>query len=98
MAQPGGSGVVGPFPDGIDTDDAREEYDKLRRRLLWKVPSGLYVIGSTDKAERRNGMTLNWLTQISFDPKTGGHRRREHRGDARVDRGEQRVQRELHRP
>ncbi len=33
------------------------------------MPSGLYVVGSTDKAERRNGMTLNWATQVSFDPK-----------------------------
>jgi len=33
------------------------------------MPSGLYVVGSTDKGERRNGMTLNWATQVSFDPK-----------------------------
>src|SRR5690349_20669898 len=72
MAQPGGTPVIGPFPPGVEGDDAQEEYDKLRRRLLWSVPSGLYVIGSTDKAERRNGMTLNWLTQVSFDPKWMG--------------------------
>jgi flavin reductase (DIM6/NTAB) family NADH-FMN oxidoreductase RutF len=58
-------GPVPPFPDGADPD----EYDRLRRRVLWKMPSGLYVVGSTDKGERRNGMTLNWATQISFDPK-----------------------------
>jgi flavin reductase (DIM6/NTAB) family NADH-FMN oxidoreductase RutF len=58
-------GPVPPLPDGTDPD----EYDRLRRRVLWKMPSGLYVIGSTDKAERRNGMTLNWATQVSFDPK-----------------------------
>jgi flavin reductase (DIM6/NTAB) family NADH-FMN oxidoreductase RutF len=58
-------GPVAPFPDGADPD----EYDRLRRRVLWKMPSGLYVIGSTDKAGRRNGMTLNWVTQVSFDPK-----------------------------
>jgi flavin reductase (DIM6/NTAB) family NADH-FMN oxidoreductase RutF len=72
MTKPGGSGVVGPFPPGVDSDEAREEYDRLRRRVLWKSPSGLYVIGSTDGADRRNGMTLNWLTQISFDPKWVG--------------------------
>ena len=33
------------------------------------MPSGLYVVGSTDQAQRRNGMTLNWATQVSFDPK-----------------------------
>jgi flavin reductase (DIM6/NTAB) family NADH-FMN oxidoreductase RutF len=58
-------GPVPPFPPGADPD----EYDRLRRRVLWKMPSGLYVVGSTDKAERRNGMTLNWATQLSFDPK-----------------------------
>lgn len=58
-------GPVPPFPDGADPD----EYDRLRRRVLWKMPSGLYVVGSTDKAARRNGMTLNWATQVSFDPK-----------------------------
>jgi flavin reductase (DIM6/NTAB) family NADH-FMN oxidoreductase RutF len=61
-------GPVPPFPEGADAD----EYDRLRRRVLWKMPSGLYVIGSTDKADRRNGMTLNWATQVSFDPKLLG--------------------------
>jgi flavin reductase (DIM6/NTAB) family NADH-FMN oxidoreductase RutF len=58
-------GPIPPFPDGADPD----EYDRLRRRVLWKMPSGLYIVGSTDKGDRRNGMTLNWATQLSFDPK-----------------------------
>ena len=61
-------GPVPPFPEGADPD----EYDRLRRRVLWKMPSGLYIVGSTDKAQRRNGMTLNWATQVSFDPKMVG--------------------------
>jgi flavin reductase (DIM6/NTAB) family NADH-FMN oxidoreductase RutF len=72
MAEPGGSGPVGPYPPGVDTDDQKDEYDRLRRRVLWKMPSGLYVVGSTDGAERRNGMTMNWVTQLSFDPKLVG--------------------------
>ena len=44
------------------------EYDKLRRRVLWTFPSGLFVIGSR-VGERRNLMTANWVTQVSFDPK-----------------------------
>lgn len=48
-------GPVPPFPEGADPD----EFDRLRRRVLRKMPSGLYVIGSTDKAARRNGMILN---------------------------------------
>src|SRR5262249_54316289 len=69
MAQPGGSGPVGPYPARIDTAEQQDEYDKLRRRVLWRMPSGLYVIGSTDGADRRNGMTANWVTQVSFLPK-----------------------------
>jgi flavin reductase (DIM6/NTAB) family NADH-FMN oxidoreductase RutF len=60
-------GPVGPFPAGADPD----EYDRLRRRVLWTMPSGLYIVGSRD-GERRNGMTLNWATQLSFDPKLLG--------------------------
>jgi len=58
-------GPIPPFPPGTEPD----EYDRLRRRVLWKMPSGLYVVGSTDKAARRNGMTCNWATQVSFEPK-----------------------------
>jgi len=65
------TGPVGPFPDGIETDEQKEGYDKLRRRVLWKMPSGLYIIGSR-AGDRRNGMTANWATQLSFDPKLIG--------------------------
>ena len=60
-------GAVGPFPDGADP----EEYDRLRRRVLWTMPSGLYVVGSRD-GDRRNLMTLNWATQVSSAPKLLG--------------------------
>jgi flavin reductase (DIM6/NTAB) family NADH-FMN oxidoreductase RutF len=59
-----GTGPVGPFPPEVDPD----EYDKLRRRVLWTFPSGLYVVGSR-AGDRRNLMTTNWITQVSFDPK-----------------------------
>lgn len=71
MAAPGGSGPIGPYPPGVDTDEAREEYDKLRRRVLWTLPYGLYIVGSR-AGDRRNGMTLNWASQVSFDPKLVG--------------------------
>lgn len=61
------TGPVGPFPPGVD----EEEYDKLRRRVLWTMPYGLFVVGSR-AGDRRNGMTLNWVTQLSFDPKLVG--------------------------
>ena len=57
-------GIVGPIPERADA----EEYDKLRRRVLWRMPSGLYVIGSRH-GDRLNLMTANWVTQVSFDPK-----------------------------
>jgi flavin reductase (DIM6/NTAB) family NADH-FMN oxidoreductase RutF len=58
---------VGPFPEGADP----VEYDKLRRRVLWKMPYGLYVVGSRSGVERQL-MTLNWATQLSFEPKLVG--------------------------
>ena len=60
-------GIVGPIPDGVEADD----YDKLRRRVLWKMPSGLYVIGSRD-GDQQNLMTANWVSQVSFNPKLVG--------------------------
>jgi flavin reductase (DIM6/NTAB) family NADH-FMN oxidoreductase RutF len=71
MAEPGGSGPIGPYPPGVEGEEAQEQYDKLRRRVLWTLPYGLYVVGSR-AGERRNGMTLNWATQVSFDPKLVG--------------------------
>lgn len=58
---------VGPFPEGVDP----VEYDKLRRRVLWTLPYGLYIVGSR-AGERRNGMVLNWATQVAFEPKLMG--------------------------
>lgn len=55
--------IAGPIPEGADP----EEYDRLRRRVMSTFPSGLYVIGSRD-GERRNAMTANWVTQLSFEP------------------------------
>jgi flavin reductase (DIM6/NTAB) family NADH-FMN oxidoreductase RutF len=56
--------LVGPFPAGVDPED----YDRLRRRVLWLMPSGLYVLGSR-AGSRRNLMTLNWASQVASDPK-----------------------------
>jgi flavin reductase (DIM6/NTAB) family NADH-FMN oxidoreductase RutF len=56
--------LVGPVPDGSDP----EEYDRRRRRILWSMPSGLYVLGSA-AGGRRNLMTLNWAQQVATTPK-----------------------------
>ncbi len=55
---------VGPYPEGRD----REEYDRLRRRVLWSLPTGLFVVGSRAGAER-NMMTCNWVMQVATAPK-----------------------------
>jgi flavin reductase (DIM6/NTAB) family NADH-FMN oxidoreductase RutF len=60
--------VVGPVPEGVDP----EEYDRRRRRALWAMPSGLYLIGShatVDGVARWNLMTANWTMQVSLRPK-----------------------------
>ena len=73
MAEPGGSGPIGPFPPGVDTDEQIVEYDKLRRRVLWTMPSGLFVVGSRgEDTGVRHLMTANWITQLSFAPKLLG--------------------------
>lgn len=60
----GEAGLVGPFPEGV----APDTYDRTRRRILWGMPTGLYVLGSAG-GDRRNLMTLNWGIQVATDPK-----------------------------
>ncbi|MGA3146216.1 MAG: flavin reductase family protein [Acidimicrobiales bacterium] len=55
---------IGPYPQGRD----REEYDRLRRRVLWSLPTGLFVVGSRAGAQR-NMMTCNWVMQVATAPK-----------------------------
>jgi flavin reductase (DIM6/NTAB) family NADH-FMN oxidoreductase RutF len=61
---PVSDGFEGPVPDGRDPD----EYDRLRRRVLWSLPTGLFVVGSRS-GERRNLMTANWVMQVAITPK-----------------------------
>jgi flavin reductase (DIM6/NTAB) family NADH-FMN oxidoreductase RutF len=60
--------LVGPFPTGVDHD----EYDQLRRRVLWSFPTGLFVVGSVGQVEgstRHNLMTANLVVQVATNPK-----------------------------
>jgi flavin reductase (DIM6/NTAB) family NADH-FMN oxidoreductase RutF len=56
--------AVGPFPPGADPVG----YDRLRRRVLWRMPSGIYLLGSA-AGGRRNLMTHNWAMQVATEPK-----------------------------
>jgi flavin reductase (DIM6/NTAB) family NADH-FMN oxidoreductase RutF len=48
--------------------EASDDADRLRRRVLWALPTGLYVVGSR-AGDRRNLMTANWVMQIALSPK-----------------------------
>lgn len=62
--------MVGPFggvarqaPEG----SGASEDDRLRRRVLWSIPTGLFVVGSRSEA-RVNLMTANLVVQVSTTP------------------------------
>ena len=55
---------AGPVPSGRDPD----EYDRARRRVLWSLPTGLYVVGSR-AGDRWNLMTCSWVMQVAMSPK-----------------------------
>jgi flavin reductase (DIM6/NTAB) family NADH-FMN oxidoreductase RutF len=64
-------------PSGVNRADPRVatadvgEDDRRRRRVLWRFPAGLYVVGAVHRSQR-NLMTASWVTQVSLDPKLVG--------------------------
>lgn len=65
-----GRELIGRVPAGQDP----EAYDRVRRRVLWAMPAGLYVVGSRSAAldeepRTANLMTCNWAMQVCIDPK-----------------------------
>ena len=50
---------------------APDEFDRHRRRVLWSLPTGLYLIGSRHEAEV-NLMTANLVVQVCVEPKLVG--------------------------
>lgn len=44
------------------------ELDRLRRRALWSLPGGIYVLGSR-AGEELNLMTLSWAMQVATEPR-----------------------------
>lgn len=51
-----------------DIVNREDEHDREQRRVLWSMPSGLYIVGSR-AGDRLNGMTLNWAMQVSIRPR-----------------------------
>jgi len=45
-----------------------EDFDRHRRRVLWALPTGLYVIGSRHR-DAVNLMTANLVVQVCLEPK-----------------------------
>jgi flavin reductase (DIM6/NTAB) family NADH-FMN oxidoreductase RutF len=52
----------------VSGDAGTDDADRLRRRVLWALPTGLFVVGSR-AGDRRNLMTANWVMQIATSPK-----------------------------
>ena len=61
------AGALGHVPAGADP----VEYDKLRRRVLWRIPSGLFVLGCR-RGDDRHLMTANLAMQLCITPKIVG--------------------------
>ena len=53
---------------GNGTAGDLEAFDRLRRRVLWALPTGLFVVGSR-AGDIRNLMTCNWVMQVATSPK-----------------------------
>ena len=49
------------------TESDPDPAERLRRRVLWRFPTGLYVLGSRH-GDRRNLMTASWVSQVSLEP------------------------------
>jgi flavin reductase (DIM6/NTAB) family NADH-FMN oxidoreductase RutF len=59
--------------NGDDKQDSEreDEFDRHRRRVLWALPTGLYLVGSRH-GEEANLMTANLVVQVCLEPKLVG--------------------------
>jgi flavin reductase (DIM6/NTAB) family NADH-FMN oxidoreductase RutF len=63
---PGGANTGAPNTGAADP--AGEDLDRHRRRVLWALPTGLYLVGSR-AGDEVNLMTANLVVQVCIDPK-----------------------------
>jgi flavin reductase (DIM6/NTAB) family NADH-FMN oxidoreductase RutF len=54
-----------------DNSEREDEFDRHRRRVLWALPTGLYLIGSRH-GDEANLMTANLVVQVCLEPKLVG--------------------------
>ena len=54
-----------------DVNGDADAFDRLRRRVLWAMPTGLFLIGSRH-GEEANLMTANLVVQVCQQPKLVG--------------------------
>lgn len=54
--------------DTGEAHDTHDELDRHRRRVLWAMPTGLYVVGSR-AGDEVNLMTANLVVQVCTEPK-----------------------------
>jgi flavin reductase (DIM6/NTAB) family NADH-FMN oxidoreductase RutF len=54
--------------DPTTGESGADDFDRQRRRVLWALPTGLYLIGSRFE-EQVNLMTANLVVQVCLEPK-----------------------------
>jgi flavin reductase len=54
--------------DAPDAPDAPDDFERHRRRVLWALPTGLYLVGSR-LGDAVNLMTANLVVQVCLEPK-----------------------------
>ena len=70
--QAAAEGEPGEEPSGPATaDPVTDEFDRQRRRVLWALPTGLYLVGSRS-GDDVNLMTANLVVQVCLEPKLVG--------------------------
>ena len=63
-----------------------EELDRHRRRVLWALPTGLYLVGSR-AGDEVNLMTANLVVQVCIEPEAGRRGARARLGDGTAGHG-----------
>lgn len=55
-------------PDAVQSRGGADADDRRRRRVLWTLPTGLYLL-ATGVGPERNLMTLSFATQVATEPR-----------------------------